>query len=72
MYIYDKLKLNPKETGITLSGNIDNRSDLYQILKKFIKPVLFEKYNEYFSYSYTFNNILPHAFNSLLNLYLCE
>ena len=72
MYIYDKLKLSPEQTPITLSGNIDTRSDLYQILKKFIKSVTFEKYNEYFAYSYPFNNILPHAFNSLLNLYLCE
>jgi len=72
MYIYEKINLNPEENEIIFSGEIDNNSKYFEIVKKFIRHIKFEKLNDSFSYSYTFNDISPHTFVNLINLYRCE
>lgn len=69
--IFEQLKLNPEKTLLFLSGEITKTSKYYESLKKYIKSIRFEKRDNQFIYSYTFNQIPEHTFISLLNLYNC-
>ncbi|HHD82664.1 MAG TPA: DUF3822 family protein, partial [Bacteroidetes bacterium] len=69
--IFEQLKLNPKKTLLLLSGEITKTSKYYESLKKYIKSIRFEKRDNQFTYSYTFNQIAEHTFIPLQNLYSC-
>lgn len=72
LYVFEQLTLHPKKTLLILSGEINKKSKYYEILKKYIKSIRFEKRDNQFTYSYTFNQIPEHTFIPLLNLYNCE
>ncbi|MBI4647342.1 MAG: DUF3822 family protein [Bacteroidia bacterium] len=72
MYIFEQLKLSPEKTELILSGNIEKKNAYYNILKKFIREVKFEKLNDNFTYSYTFYDIPAHCFVNLINIHTCE
>lgn len=70
--IYEQLKLNPETTEIILSGDINKNNSNYNMVKRFIRHIKFEKLNNSYGYSYTFNDIPSHSFVNLLNLSKCE
>ncbi|UCG28737.1 MAG: DUF3822 family protein [Bacteroidales bacterium] len=72
LYIFEQLKLDPEKTELVLAGEISKTMKHYEILKKYIRHLSFEKTNNQFTYSYTFNEIPAHTFVNLLNLYTCE
>lgn len=72
LYIFEQLKLDPEKTLVKLSGEITKTSNCFESLKKYIKAIRFEKRDNQYSYSYTFNQIPEHTFITLLNLYSCE
>ncbi len=72
MYIYDQLNLNAEKIETKISGIIDVKTELYKLLKKYIKKISIPKRYKDFTYSYTFNQIKQQEFYNLFNLTLCE
>ena len=72
LYIFEQLKLDPEKTETVLAGEISKTMKHYEILKKYIRHISFEKTNNQYTYSYTFNEVPAHTFVNLLNLYTCE
>ncbi|MFO7923780.1 MAG: DUF3822 family protein [Bacteroidales bacterium] len=71
LYVYEQLKLNGEETPLYISGEMPKTSPAYDLLKSYIKKTIFEKRNDHFVYSYTFNDVDAHWFVNLFNLRLC-
>jgi hypothetical protein len=71
LYVYEQLKLEGTETPLYLAGEISRQSHVFEMLKSYIRKITFEKRNEHFVYSYTFNEIDHHRFINLFNLKLC-
>ncbi len=71
LYIYEQLRLNGEETPLVISGEMSKMSPAYDLLKSYIKNIEFEKRNDHFVFSYTFNDIEPHWFVNLFNLRIC-
>jgi hypothetical protein len=71
LYVYEQLKLDGTETPLYLSGEISKSSPLNELLKSYIRKIGFEKRNDHFIYSYTFNEMDYHRFINLFNLKLC-
>ncbi len=71
LYVYDQLKLSGEETPLVISGEIKKDSDVYGMLRSYIRNTVFEKRNDHFIYSYTFNDVEAHWFVNLFNLRLC-
>ncbi len=72
LFVLEQLKLNPENIDLILLGNIEKRSDLYQILYKYIRNISFGKRNDIFKYSYVFDDLDSHSFYNLLNSNICE
>lgn len=72
MYIFEQLKLNPEETELILSGDINKNSDLFKKIKLFVKYTQFEKMSDSYTYSYIFNEVPSGFFVNLINLNRCE
>ncbi len=71
LYIYEQLKLDGIETPLYLTGEISKQSEVYEMLKSYIRKIGFDKRDDHFTYSYTFNETEHHRFNNLFNLKLC-
>ncbi len=71
LYVYEQLKLDGLETPLVISGEIKKNSDVYGMLRSYIRNTSFEKRNDHFIYSYTFNDVDYHWFVNLFNLRLC-
>jgi hypothetical protein len=71
LYVYEQLKLDGMEAPLYLTGEISRSSPVYELLKSYIRKIAFEKRNDHFIYSYTFNEMDHHRFINLFNLKLC-
>ncbi len=71
LYVYEQLKLDNHETPLIISGEVKKDSAVYAMLGSYIRKTGFEKRNDHFIYSYTFNDIDAHWFVNLFNLRLC-
>lgn len=71
MYIFEQLKLNPEKTEVVLSGKIEKNSPHHNMIKRYIHQIRFDRLNDGFSYSYTFNELAQHTFINLINLQKC-
>jgi hypothetical protein len=60
IFVFEQLNLNPEEVGLTLLGNIDRYSPVYDLLFRYIRNIEFAGRNESFGYSYLFNEIPDH------------
>jgi hypothetical protein len=67
IFVFEQLNLNPEEVGLTLLGNIDRYSPVYDLLFRYIRNIEFAGRNESFGYSYLFNEIPDHFYYSLLS-----
>lgn len=72
MNVYEQMKLNPAETVLHLTGNIDKTSNMYFILKRYIKYIEVQESIDLGSVSAGFNEIDIHKFLLLFNEALCE
>lgn len=72
LYVFEQLKLNQDDTPVLISGDIQRNSPHYEMLKKHIRKISFEKYSNHFNYSYKFLEVEAHRFSNLLNLNMCE
>jgi len=72
MFVLEKMKMNPRKTDVKICGSIQNTSNRFKLLSKYIKSIQFIDTKEQVLYSEKFVNIQPHFFSNLLNLYQCE
>jgi len=72
LYAYEQLDMDPENTTLWLSGQVEDQDPLVWQLRKYIRRVEFMEFNRSFSYSYTFNDLSQHRFVQLINLARCE
>lgn len=72
LFALNQLEIDPSEIEITVSGNIEKSSALYEILFRYIKDVQFVEQLSSLKTSYAFDDILKHKYYSIFNQYLCE
>jgi len=71
IFVFEQLNLNPEEINLTLLGNLDNFSPVFDLLFRYIRHVEFAGRNEGFSYSYLFNDVPGHFYYTMLNSFSC-
>lgn len=72
VFVIEQIGLNPETIDLHLSGSIIQDSNLYFLIKKYVRNVRFIKRNDDFRYCYAFERVENHQFYNLLNLNLCE
>jgi len=72
LFVFEQLKLNPEETELVLLGDIPRLSRQFGVIHPYIRNIRFGERNNFFSYSYLFDEVPAHAFYTLLNASLCE
>lgn len=72
LFVLNQLKLNPEEVKIVFMGEIDKNSNLYEIAYKYIRYIEFIERNDYFKYSYVFDDVPTNHQYNLLNVNMCE
>jgi hypothetical protein len=68
----EELQLNPESIEMTLLGEIDKSSSIYEVLYKYIRNIDFIERNDFYSYSYAMDELPAHFFYNLLNVGSCE
>lgn len=71
LFIMEQLKLNPENTPLRLTGDIEKTSATYLITNKYVRNIFFGEKPDAYEYSYGLRVMSPHACYSLLNQYLC-
>ena len=71
MFAYEQLGLNPEQIVLELSGNVSKHSPYLTISKKYIRFVQFALRNDNRSFSYGFENLPSHQYQTLFDLSLC-
>jgi hypothetical protein len=70
--VLEELQLNPESIEMTLLGEIDKSSSIYEVLYKYIRNIDFIERNDFYSYSYAMDELPAHFFYNLLNVGSCE
>lgn len=71
LLIFEQLNLNPEETEVILTGNIRKEDELFNKTKKYVRNIKFDKYDDYFTYSYIFFELNSYKYSNFLNLIKC-
>ena len=71
LFVMEQLKLNPENTPLRLTGDIEKTSATYLITNKYVRNIFFGEKPDAYEYSYGLRVMSPHACYSLLNQYLC-
>ena len=72
LFALQQLKLNPETIDLTLMGEIEKNTPLFEVIYKYVRNVSFIKRNERFQYSYLFEKIPQHGYFNLFNSMLME
>lgn len=72
VFVIDQLSLNPESAKVLLSGNIEDKSSLMRLLKKYVRFVEIMKYDSNLDNSYALNEVEKHKYLDILNPMLCE
>lgn len=71
LYVFEQLALNPEEVEVIFMGNT-KKDDLYfQKARKYIRNLKFDKYDDYYTYSYIFYELPAYIYSNFLNLHKC-
>ena len=71
LFSMEQLQLNPDHTPLIIIGEIEEDSEIYKLLYKYIRNINFTKRNPNYNYSFVFDQIQEHYFYKLLNQHLC-
>lgn len=71
LFTMEQLGLNPEEVPLTLYGDIEKRSALYEIVYKYVRHVNLGLRPDGFLYAPILDNVAPHQFYGLFQQYLC-
>ncbi len=70
-YVLEFLELNPEKVEVTLLGEIEKNSALYEIAYKYVRNIRFGARNSDFKFSYVFDEIPEHFYFTLIHLQQC-
>lgn len=71
IFVLEQLGINPEGIPVVLLGKAERNAPLYELLSRYIRHVELGRRNEAFKYSYSINQLSPHAFYPLLNFQSC-
>jgi hypothetical protein len=71
LFVCEQLKLNPDNLELTLLGEINRNSTVYNILHKYVRNIRFGERSDSFEYSTRLAEIPKHFYYNLFNQYLC-
>ncbi len=71
IFVMEQMNMNPEETSLVLVGETDKKSDIYDLLFRYIRNIDFAGRNETFNYSYALNDIPAHFYYTLFNSEQC-
>ena len=72
LYISKELKINQKNSNIYLTGNINSKSTITLLIKKYFQNINFMRIKRTIKLPFFFQNINEHTFYNLLNGHICE
>ena len=72
LFVFEQLKLNPESCSLTIFGNLNSKSDLFGLIRKYIRNVDWGTRNDSVNYSYALNSLNDHEQYLLLNNFQCE
>ncbi|MCF8386315.1 MAG: DUF3822 family protein [Bacteroidales bacterium] len=72
LYVLHQSGLNPEDVRVIFMGEIDKNSNLYEISYQYIRNIEFIARNDFFRYSYVFDDVPVGYYYNLLNTGLCE
>ena len=67
IFVMEQLNLNPEETPLVLLGDTDKKSEIFELIFRYVRNVEFVDRNETSGYSYVLNEIPSHKYYSLFN-----
>lgn len=71
LFVCEQLGLNPDQVPLVISGEIEEESEVYKILYKYVRNISFIKRNPNYNYSFILDQVQEHYYYKLLNLHLC-
>jgi len=71
LFACEQLDLNPDQIPLVISGEIEEESEVYKFLYKYIRNISFIKRNPNYQYSFVLDEVKEHNYYKLLNLHLC-
>ncbi len=71
LFACEQLELNPDQIPLLISGELEEESEVYKILYKYIRNIDFIKRNPNYQYSFILDELKEHYYYKLLNLHLC-
>jgi hypothetical protein len=72
MVVMDQLEIDPNFSKVQLWGNVNNQSEYFKELYKYIRNISFGKRPSVLNFSFEFDEIDEHQYFELFGLYYCE
>ena len=72
LFVCEQLELNPEKISMTVTGDIEDHSILYQLLNQYIRNISIPEEPTLGSFSFTENDLPFHHYAMLYNLATCE
>ncbi len=71
LFVFEQMKLDTRYTKVFLSGNIEKPSEIYSLIKRYIKQVEINTTTKHFKFSNVFKNVFLQNHLNLFNTPLC-
>ena len=71
LFTCEQLNLNPDQIPLIISGEIEEDSEVYKFLYRYVRNISFTKRNPNYQYSFVLDQIKEHYYYKLLNQHLC-
>ena len=71
LFTCEQLNLNPDQIPLIISGEVEEESEVYKNLYKYVRNNSFIKRNPNYKYSFVFDKVKEHYYYKLLNQHLC-
>ena len=71
LFACEQLGLNPDQIPLVITGEIEEESEVYKLIYKYIRNISFVSRNPNYQYSFVFDSVPKHYYYKLLNLHLC-
>lgn len=72
IFVMQEQKLNPEQDALTVWGDLTHDSELFNILRKYVRHVKLGKKPVGLAYSYKFDEVFDHRYFDLYSIHLCE
>tara|TARA_B110000977_G_scaffold6008_1_gene8467 strand:- start:134 stop:910 length:777 start_codon:yes stop_codon:yes gene_type:complete len=71
LFACEQLGLNPDQIPVVISGEIEESSEVYKLLYRYVRNLSFIKRNPNYNYSFVLDQVPEHYYYKLLNIHLC-